>query len=165
MFPALYAILDASPEFAGPSRFSILEIAERLAGARVELFQYRDKRGSARKIRKLRRRWLGGLRMQVRRAIHCERSGGYRGDGGGGRRSRGAGRPSGGGGAEILGSGLWVGVSTHNLEQLRAADATSADYIAVGPIFRTGTKENPDPVVGFEFLRAARKLRENPLWR
>jgi thiamine-phosphate pyrophosphorylase len=58
---------------------------------------------------------------------------------------------------------LWVGVSTHNLEQLRAAGRTSADYIAVGPIFPTSTKENPDPVVGIEFLRAARKITGKPL--
>ncbi len=58
---------------------------------------------------------------------------------------------------------LWVGVSTHNLQQLREADATSADYIAVGPIFPTATKENPDPVVGLELLRAARQLTRKPL--
>ena len=57
----------------------------------------------------------------------------------------------------------WVGVSTHNLEQLRQADRTSADYIAVGPIFPTGTKENPDPVVGVDFLRAARQMTRKPL--
>jgi thiamine-phosphate pyrophosphorylase len=63
----------------------------------------------------------------------------------------------------ICGPPLWVGVSTHNLEQLREADRTSADYIAVGPIFPTGTKENPDPVVGIDFLRAARRLTRKPL--
>ena len=57
----------------------------------------------------------------------------------------------------ICGTSRWVGVSTHNLEQLREADLTSVDYIAVGPIFSTGTKENPDPVVGLDFLRAARE--------
>jgi thiamine-phosphate pyrophosphorylase len=57
----------------------------------------------------------------------------------------------------------WVGVSTHSIEQLRAADATSADYIAVGPIFATASKENPDPVVGLDFLRTARKLTRKPL--
>jgi thiamine-phosphate pyrophosphorylase len=57
----------------------------------------------------------------------------------------------------------WVGVSTHNIEQLRQAIATSADYIAVGPIFPTVTKENPDPVVGLELLREARKLTSKPL--
>lgn len=57
----------------------------------------------------------------------------------------------------------WVGVSTHNVNQLRTASSTSADYIAVGPIFPTVTKENPDPVVGLKLLRAARKLTQKPL--
>ena len=61
------------------------------------------------------------------------------------------------------GGGLWVGVSTHNLEQFQLAMATSADYIAVGPIFPTATKENPDPVVGLELIRAARRLTRKPL--
>ena len=64
---------------------------------------------------------------------------------------------------KICGKGLWVGVSTHLLEQLREADATSADYIAVGPIFPTQTKERPDPVVGIEFLRQARLRTQKPL--
>ncbi len=63
----------------------------------------------------------------------------------------------------ICGSGCWVGVSTHNLAQLREADRTSADYIAVGPIFPTATKENPDPVVGIDFLRLARQETRKPL--
>jgi len=63
----------------------------------------------------------------------------------------------------ICGQGAWVGVSTHHLDQLRLADATSADYIGVGPIFPTGTKENPDPVVGIDFLRQARELTRKPL--
>jgi thiamine-phosphate pyrophosphorylase len=58
---------------------------------------------------------------------------------------------------------LWVGVSTHNLEQLREAEGTSADYIAVGPVFHTGTKANPDPVVGIDFVRKARQLTRKPL--
>jgi thiamine-phosphate pyrophosphorylase len=57
----------------------------------------------------------------------------------------------------------WVGVSTHNLEQLREAARTSADYIAVGPIFLTSTKRNPDPVVGLDLLRAARSITDKPL--
>jgi thiamine-phosphate pyrophosphorylase len=40
---------------------------------------------------------------------------------------------------------------------------TSADYIAIGPIFPTATKENPDPVVGLEVLRAARRVTRKPL--
>jgi len=57
----------------------------------------------------------------------------------------------------------FVGVSTHNLEQVAVAAATTADYIAVGPIFHTHTKENPDPVVGAELIRRARALTEKPI--
>ena len=63
----------------------------------------------------------------------------------------------------LVGQGKWVGVSTHNLEQLRHATETSADYIAVGPIFPTTTKENPDPVVGTKFIRQARALTDKPI--
>jgi len=56
-----------------------------------------------------------------------------------------------------------VGVSTHNLEQFAAAAQTSADYIALGPIFATDTKANPDPVVGLEMIRAARRLTNKPI--
>jgi thiamine-phosphate pyrophosphorylase len=64
---------------------------------------------------------------------------------------------------KICGPSRWVGVSTHNLQQLREADRTSADYIAVGPIFPTATKGNPDPVVGVEFVRTARSLTRKPI--
>jgi len=63
----------------------------------------------------------------------------------------------------IVGREKWIGVSTHNAEQVRRAAETSADYIAVGPIFATTTKENPDPVVGTELIREARGLTEKPL--
>jgi thiamine-phosphate pyrophosphorylase len=54
----------------------------------------------------------------------------------------------------ILGAGKIIGVSTHNLSQALEADALPVDYIAVGPIFPTVTKQNPDPVVGVENLAA-----------
>jgi len=60
-------------------------------------------------------------------------------------------------------SPLWVGVSTHTIEQLRAADNTTADYIAVGPVFPTQSKANPDPVVGLELIRQARNTTRKPL--
>jgi thiamine-phosphate pyrophosphorylase len=50
---------------------------------------------------------------------------------------------------------LIVGVSTHDLAQVRAAVAGGADYLGFGPVFPTTTKENPDPVVGLEGLAAA----------
>ena len=64
---------------------------------------------------------------------------------------------------KVIGADSWVGVSTHNLEQFRAAAATSADYIAVGPIFQTSSKANPDPVVGAELLRRVRALSDKPI--
>jgi thiamine-phosphate pyrophosphorylase len=50
---------------------------------------------------------------------------------------------------------LWIGVSTHNVAQVRAAVAAGADYLGFGPVFPTTTKANPDPVQGLEGLRAA----------
>jgi len=63
----------------------------------------------------------------------------------------------------IIGPNRWLGVSTHNPEQLRQADLTSADYLAIGPVFRTSSKENPDPAVGLEGVRRARALTRKPL--
>jgi thiamine-phosphate pyrophosphorylase len=64
---------------------------------------------------------------------------------------------------ELVGSDKWVGVSTHNLEQFQGAAATSADYIAVGPVFKTSSKANPDPVVGTEFVRQVRAFTDKPI--
>src|SRR2546427_567005 len=63
----------------------------------------------------------------------------------------------------MCGTERWVGVSTHTLDQVREASKTSADYIAVGPIFVTDTKQNPDPIVGVDFIRRARQLTNKPL--
>jgi thiamine-phosphate pyrophosphorylase len=66
-------------------------------------------------------------------------------------------------GFESGGRERWLGVSTHNPEQLRDADLTSADYLAIGPVFPTASKEKPDPVVGLEGVRRARELTHKPL--
>jgi thiamine-phosphate pyrophosphorylase len=63
----------------------------------------------------------------------------------------------------LVGPKKWVGISTHNLEQFQEAAATSADYIAVGPIFTTSSKANPDPVVGTELIRRVRGLTDKPI--
>ena len=49
-----------------------------------------------------------------------------------------------------------IGFSTHNQQQLREGDSQPVDYLAIGPIFATRSKQNPDPVVGVEALRALR---------
>jgi thiamine-phosphate pyrophosphorylase len=59
--------------------------------------------------------------------------------------------------------GTWVGISTHTLQQVREAAATSADYIAIGPVFPTLTKAEPDSVVGVDFVRRARAITRKPL--
>ncbi|MGA6982198.1 MAG: thiamine phosphate synthase [Candidatus Sulfotelmatobacter sp.] len=63
----------------------------------------------------------------------------------------------------IIGPERWLGVSTHNPEQLAEADKTSADYLAIGPVFSTFSKDKPDPVVGLEGVRRARSLTRKPL--
>jgi thiamine-phosphate pyrophosphorylase len=63
----------------------------------------------------------------------------------------------------ILPAASIIGFSTHNEEQLRAGDLEPVDYLAIGPIFVTGSKQNPDPVVGLERLRALRPLTQKPL--
>jgi thiamine-phosphate pyrophosphorylase len=63
----------------------------------------------------------------------------------------------------VIGADRWVGVSTHNREQFERAAATSADYVAIGPIFRTTSKTNPDPVVGTELIRQLRPLTKKPI--
>jgi thiamine-phosphate pyrophosphorylase len=64
---------------------------------------------------------------------------------------------------EILGEDKIIGVSTHSIDQFRAALETSANYIALGPVFPQLTKENSAPVVGLELVREARKLTDRPL--
>ncbi len=55
-----------------------------------------------------------------------------------------------------------VGLSTHNEEQLRAIEG-GPDYVAVGPVFATSSKANPDPVVSLDFVRRAREMTELPI--
>lgn len=63
----------------------------------------------------------------------------------------------------ILPPGAIVGFSTHNEKQLRAADREPVDYLAIGPIFSTASKQNPDPVVGLDRLREIRAFTRKPL--
>jgi thiamine-phosphate pyrophosphorylase len=64
---------------------------------------------------------------------------------------------------KLIGSDAIVGFSTHNLAQLAEAGGEPVDYIALGPIFGTTSKQNPDPVVGVEEIRRCRGLTEKPL--
>lgn len=157
MFPALYAILDPAL-----SRVPLPGLAETLAHAGVRLIQLRDKHATARKMcadsRQLIERVApGGVRVIVNDrpdiAAMVEAGGVHVGQ-----HDLPADEAR-----RICGPSCWVGVSAHNIEQLRAADLTSADYVAVGPVFPTSTKENPDPVIGLEFLRVARRATRKTL--
>ena len=63
----------------------------------------------------------------------------------------------------MVGSSLWIGYSTHNACQLQAGDLEPVDYLAIGPVFATGSKENPDPVIGVEALAELRRVTRKPL--
>jgi len=63
----------------------------------------------------------------------------------------------------LLGDGAMIGYSSHHAAQLRDAAAEPVDYIALGPIFSTSSKQSPDPAVGIDELRRCRALVEKPL--
>jgi thiamine-phosphate pyrophosphorylase len=64
---------------------------------------------------------------------------------------------------KITGERLFIGYSTHNEAQLRAGEGEPVDYLALGPLFGTTSKENPDPTVGVAELARLRPLSAKPL--
>jgi thiamine-phosphate pyrophosphorylase len=56
----------------------------------------------------------------------------------------------------LLGDGAVVGFSTHGAEQASEASGLPVDYVAIGPVFNTSSKERPDPLVGLEGVRRVR---------
>ena len=63
----------------------------------------------------------------------------------------------------LIGRGMLLGYSTHNAAQLAGEQCTWADYLAIGPVFGTVSKRNPDPVVGLDGVRTARSMTDKPL--
>jgi thiamine-phosphate pyrophosphorylase len=63
----------------------------------------------------------------------------------------------------VVGKDRWVGVSTHTADQVRLAELSCADYVAVGPVFATGTKLDAEPVIGLAGVRLARGLTKKPI--
>ncbi|HET8924602.1 MAG TPA: thiamine phosphate synthase [Candidatus Acidoferrum sp.] len=157
VLPRLYVILDA-PLLTVPET----ECASELADAGVRLLQYRNKSASSRGLFDSSKKLSSALlprgvtflvndRADV--ASLADASGVHVGQ-----------EDLGVDAARIvMGAQKLVGISTHNLEQFQQAAATSADYIAVGPVFSTSTKANPDPVIGTNFIRRVRPLTEKPL--
>src|SRR6266550_706933 len=156
--PRLYAILDAS---RFPHAHAMLSVAEELHVGGVTLLQYRNKTANARRIleeaRELKLRLGNAVRLIMNdRADLCV-AGGFDGV------HVGQEDLSPEGARRVIGSDAILGVSTHSPEQLQEADSTSANYLAIGPVFGTSSKENPDPVVGLDGVRQARVLTTKPL--
>jgi thiamine-phosphate pyrophosphorylase len=63
----------------------------------------------------------------------------------------------------LLGSSRIIGFSTHSLEQALEADSAPVDYIAIGPIFPTSTKETRDPVIGLRVIKEVKSRISKPL--
>jgi thiamine-phosphate pyrophosphorylase len=170
--PRLYAILDAA---CFPDARALFAAAEQLGDAAVTLIQYRNKSGQARvmleQARELKRLFssysgkesaskVGQARflrlIMNDRADLClaaDFDGVHVGQDDLSPESV----------RKIIGPDRWLGVSTHNPQQVRKAHQTSADYIAIGPVFATASKSNPDPAVGLEGVRSARELTRKPL--
>jgi thiamine-phosphate pyrophosphorylase len=157
VIPALYAILDHSLLTT-----SELILAETLAESGVELIQYRNKNASSRELFDASLRLSTALvKSGVRFIVNDRPDIALLAGAGGvhvGQEDLGVEEAR-----AICGHQRWVGVSTHTLKQVAAADLTSADYVAFGPIFPTTTKQNPDAVVGTELLRRARQMTRKPL--
>ncbi len=156
--PRLYAILDAAYFSDAGGMFTA---AEELTSAGCTLLQYRNKSGSARRMldeaRELRARLGAGVKLIMNDRADLCLAAGFDG------LHVGQDDLSAQSARRILGPARWLGVSTHNPEQLAEADQTSADYLAIGPVFATSSKANPDPVVGLEGVRRARELTRKPL--
>jgi thiamine-phosphate pyrophosphorylase len=157
VLPRLYVILDATL-----LPISAQDCAQELAGAGVRLMQYRNKNASARELLQTSRSLASllipsGISFIVNDrpdvAVLAGANGVHLGQEDlAPEQAR-----------SLMGANKWVGVSTHNIEQFREAAATSADYVAVGPIFSTTSKANPDPVVGLELIRRVRDLTDKPV--
>ena len=155
--PRLYAIVDATTA----TTEEVAVFAEQLVAGGSTLLQYRNKGGRPRlmleQARELRRRVGGAVKLIMNdRADLCliaEFDGVHVGQDDLSPESV----------RKIIGGGRWLGVSTHNPEQMQEADRTPADYLAIGPVFSTSSKDQPDPVVGLEGVRRARQLTRKPL--
>lgn len=155
--PRLYVLLDAAQ-----AKVPVMDLADELFAAGARLFQYRNKAAPGRELLEVSRglaerlvargaKFLVNDRPDV--AVLAGASGAHLGQ---------EDLPPEDGRA-VLGASRLLGISTHNREQFQTAMKTSADYIAVGPIFPTVSKSNPDPVVGTALLKELRELTEKPI--
>lgn len=157
VLPRLYVILDA-----GLLTLPETSCARQLADAGVRLLQYRNKTASAGELQEASQKLSAELISRGVTFVVNDRAdvAALAGASGVhvGQEDMGVGEAR-----AVVGTSKLVGVSTHNRAQFEQALASSADYIAVGPIFPTSTKTNPDAVVGTELLRQVRPLTKKPI--
>ena len=157
VLPRFYVILDATLIPLGEAA-----CAQMLAESGVRLVQYRDKRAPAREQLRISRELAEFLcSAGVAFIVNDRPDVAYLAGASGvhlGQEDLGVEEAR-----TLVGRGKWVGVSTHDLEQFRSAIETSADYVAVGPVFPTQTKERADSVVGPELIRQVRGLTDRPI--
>jgi thiamine-phosphate pyrophosphorylase len=156
--PRFYPILDAGLLLR--AGLSIERFAHELRAAGVRFLQYRDKEASDEVLLQravLLRRIFTGCCLILNDRVPLVVSAGYDGV------HVGQEDLSPTDARATLGSELMVGVSTHGESQLIKAAGSPVDYVAIGPVFATSSKQVPDPVVGLQGVRAARALTDKPL--
>lgn len=158
--PRLYAIADAG--MLAARGMALREFALELRAAGVELLQYRDKQGSPQQVLSasavLREAMAGSacrLIMNDRAdlAVLAEFDGVHVGQG----------DLSPEDARRVVGAERLIGVSTHSENELRAAEPSCADHVAIGPVFATGTKTDAEEAVDLDGVRLARALTTKPL--
>jgi len=156
--PRLYPIADAS---CFSNSEELLSFAEALAAAGCTLLQYRNKVGGSRQMlhqaERLKQRMAPSLKLIMNDRADLCIAAGFDGV------HLGQEDLSAEDARRLIGSQRCIGVSTHNPKQLAEAEQTSADYLAIGPVFSTSSKERPDPIVGLQGVRQARQFTRKPL--
>ena len=158
--PRLYPILDAGILLACDIRLQ--DFARTLQSAGIRFLQYRDKEGSDEVVldraRILRNIFpMGEATLILNDRAHLCEAAAFDGvhvgqDDLSPKLAR-----------EAIGPERLLGVSTHNPRQVAAADREPVDYIAIGPVFGTQSKPDPDPVIGREGVASARRSTSRPL--
>lgn len=156
----LYAILDA--ETCAHRGVAPVDVAQAWRDAGVRLLQYRDKNGTDEDVLHAADAIAHAFRtatsfLLLNDRVHLLHQCGWDGA------HIGQGDTSAAQAREQAGDGAILGLSTHNPEQAEAAGREDLDYIAIGPVFPTATKLNPEPVVGLCGLQAVRALVRRPL--
>jgi thiamine-phosphate pyrophosphorylase len=165
--PCFYPILDAARFPAGRDQAAALvHFARELVEGGAKLIQYRNKSGNAREVlshaRELRRTLPDSVRLIMNDRVDLCLAAGFNGV------HLGQDDLSPIAAIEIFRAAgkqdqLWVGFSTHNPDQLQEAERMPLSYVAVGPVFTTRSKENPDPEIGLDGVRQARRITSKPL--